>query len=79
MRNPKYVGLWAWGRATNVLNPITGRVRQEECPPEDALQFTRERPDLRIVDDDLFLKAQGLLDGMVLEQVGDLRQIADDA
>ncbi len=62
LRNPKYVGLWAWGRATNVLNPITGRVRQEECPPEDAAQFTRERPDLRIVDDALFSQAQGLLD-----------------
>jgi len=62
LRNPKYVGLWPWGRATNVLNPITGRVRQEECPPEDAAQFTRERPDLRLVDDVLFLKAQGLLD-----------------
>ncbi len=62
LRNPKYVGLWAWGRATNVLNPITGRVRQEECPPEDAAQFTREWPDLRIVDDVLFFQAQGLLD-----------------
>ena len=31
-------------------------------PPEDLVQYTRHRPDLRIVDDDIFLRAQGMLD-----------------
>jgi hypothetical protein len=45
---------------TNVRNPLTGQVHQEERPSEEIRE--RERPDLRIVDDDTFFKAQALLD-----------------
>jgi len=62
LRNQKYIGLWPWGLKTNVLNPVTGKISQEDCSPEEVLQYLRERPSLRIVSDDLFFKAQGLLD-----------------
>ncbi len=62
LRNRKYTGIWSWGEKTNVLNPLTGKVRQAKCSEDDVAQFTREFPDRRIIEDDLFFKAQGLLD-----------------
>lgn len=62
LRNRKYVGVWPWGVRTNVRNPLTGQVRQENRPPAEAARYERERPHLRLVDDDTFFKAQGLLD-----------------
>lgn len=63
LRNRKYVGLWPWGEKTNVRNPLTGQVCQKMV--EDAAQFTREYPDLRLVPDEQFLLAQGRLDHQI--------------
>ena len=38
------------------------RSAQEDRPPAEAAGYERERPHLRIVDDETFFKAQGLLD-----------------
>ncbi|MFO0825905.1 MAG: recombinase family protein [Gemmataceae bacterium] len=62
LRSPKYIGIWPWGAKTNVRNPLTGRVHQEDRPPEEAAKYQRERPHLRLVDDEMYFLAQGLLD-----------------
>jgi DNA invertase Pin-like site-specific DNA recombinase len=62
LRNTKYIGIWPWGRKTNVRNPLTGDIMQEERPIEEAAKMMRERPHLRIIDDATFCKAQALLD-----------------
>src|SRR5260221_106865 len=28
LRNEKYIGIWPWGRLTNVRNPLTGQIIQ---------------------------------------------------
>lgn len=61
LTNKKYIGTWAWGTKTNQRNPLTGQVYQVERPVEEAAKWVRERPDLRIVDDELFFQAQGIL------------------
>ena len=30
LRNRKYLGWWGWGKMTNVRNPLTGKIHQEE-------------------------------------------------
>lgn len=62
LRNSKYIGLWVWGRRTNRRNPLTGQVWQEDRPIEAVAKFTRDLPHLRIIEDELFCRAQGLLD-----------------
>jgi site-specific DNA recombinase len=60
--NRKYIGIWPWGLKTNVRNPLTGKIRQEDRPPEEAAKYERERPHLRLVEDDQYFKAQAMLD-----------------
>lgn len=62
LRNRKYIGIWPWGRLTNVRNPLTGQISQEERPPDEAAKYERERTHLRIVEDGTYFQAQGLLD-----------------
>ncbi|HUR55391.1 MAG TPA: recombinase family protein, partial [Gemmataceae bacterium] len=63
LENRKYIGIWPWGKRTNVRNPLTGKVRQEDRPPAEAAKYERERRHLRIVQDDAtFFRAQALLD-----------------
>ena len=62
LRNVKYIGIWSWGRKTNVRDPDTGRPRQEDRSAEEVAQLTRQRPTLRIVEDGIFFKAQAILD-----------------
>jgi DNA invertase Pin-like site-specific DNA recombinase len=62
LRRKKYIGIWPWGERTNVRNPLTGKIRQKKRPLAEAVKFVRERPDLRLVEDEVFFKAQGLLD-----------------
>jgi DNA invertase Pin-like site-specific DNA recombinase len=62
LRNRKYIGVWPWGRSTNVRNPLTGQVAQEARPEEEAERWVRERPELRLIDDATFFRAQALLD-----------------
>jgi site-specific DNA recombinase len=62
LRNEKYVGVWPWGKNTNCRDPLTGQVYQEGRPVEEVAKWTRLRPNLRIVDDDVFAAAQVILD-----------------
>jgi site-specific DNA recombinase len=55
LANPKYVGVWPWG-ATRRLRSSEGRVKQTPVPPEQ--QVVRQRPDLRIIDQQTWDKAQ---------------------
>jgi hypothetical protein len=62
LRNVKFIGLWPWGKRTNVRNPLTGQLWQEERPVAEAVRWERERPHLRIIDDATFFRVQALLD-----------------
>ncbi len=61
LSNRKYVGVWDWGERTNNRNPLTGQVKQEERPVAESMKWTRQRPDLRIIDDATFEAAQAIL------------------
>jgi site-specific DNA recombinase len=61
LTNPKYVGVWAWGRLKNERDPLTGKVRQIERSAEEYEPLIRLRPDLRIIDDEPFEAAQQIL------------------
>jgi len=58
LENSKVIGLWPYGKRKNKCNPLTGDVsvifRQEGDPD----YYISERPELRIIDDELFYKAQ---------------------
>lgn len=62
LRNEKYLGLWAWGKATNIRNPLTGQISQEGRPAEEVAKWVRHRPHLQLVDDATFAAAQAKLD-----------------
>ncbi len=62
LRSPKYIGLWPWGERENVRDPESGRITQRDRDEEECAPWQRERPDLRIVSDELFLEAQERLD-----------------
>lgn len=61
LESRKYVGIWPWGESQNVRDPFTGKVRQEPRSEEECEKWTRYRPDLRLIADDMFEKAQNLL------------------
>ena len=56
--NRKYIGMWPWGEMKNVRNPLTGIVRQEKRPAHETEKYLRHFPELRIIDDETFAKAQ---------------------
>lgn len=56
--NTKYLGLWTWG-ATTTVRDSQGRKRQRPAAPDKAVQV--ERPDLRIIDNATWQKAQARL------------------
>ena len=62
LRNPRYVGIWGWGKKTNVLNELTGQKRQEERPEKDFKDTLLVMEELRIIDDATFHAAQEMLD-----------------
>ena len=62
LRNRKYVEDWPWGELKNCRNPLTGKISQEERPAGETEKWLRHRPDLRIVDDETYYKAQQRLD-----------------
>jgi Mn-dependent DtxR family transcriptional regulator len=62
LRSEKYIGIWTWGRRKNERNPLTGKVTQEERDDEEFEQYTRDFPELRIIDDATFDAAQKRLD-----------------
>ena len=53
--NEKYAGIWTWGK-TRTLRRSDGKVRHDPVPPEDWT--VRSRPDLRIVEEDLWKRSQ---------------------
>jgi DNA invertase Pin-like site-specific DNA recombinase len=56
LHNEKYVGVWIWNKTRYVKDPDTGR-RRPVARPE--VEWTRqERPDLRIIDPDLWRATQ---------------------
>lgn len=54
LRNEKYVGRWPWRLSKRVRSWKTGKVRQVAVPENERSQFTRELPELQIVDTELF-------------------------
>ncbi len=50
--NAAYIGLWVWNRSHWVKDPISGRRRRQERPKSEWV--TSERPDLRIVSQELW-------------------------
>jgi len=55
LTNPKYVGLWRWGETTTIRD---SRGRTKQIPVAAGDVVTRERPLLRIVDQDVWDRAQ---------------------
>ena len=61
LESKKYVGIWPWGESQNVRDPFTGKVHQMPRSEEECEKWTRYFPALRIVTDEIFEKAQRLL------------------
>jgi site-specific DNA recombinase len=61
LSNRKYIGEWSWGRLKNERDPLTGVVRQAPRSPAEFEKWHRTLPELRIIDDSVFEKAQELL------------------
>lgn len=57
----KYIGVWPWGDKKNVRDPETGKITQEQRSVEESSQWTREFPELQIIDNDTFRRAQDRL------------------
>jgi DNA invertase Pin-like site-specific DNA recombinase len=55
LANQKYIGLWVWGKTTTIRNS-KGKTKQIPVPEEQWVR--RHRPDLRIVEQDVWDKAQ---------------------
>ena len=55
LSNPKYIGEWPWG-TTRTIRSSEGKTKQIPVPPEQ--QIIRQRPELRIVDQGTWEKAQ---------------------
>ena len=62
LRNEKYIGIWRWGQTTTNANPLTGQLVIENRSPEEAAKWVSVRPELRIVEDEQFFRAQARLD-----------------
>lgn len=54
LHNEKYIGIWKWG-ATTTIRDSAGRKKQVPTPPEE--QQVRDRPQLRIIDQETWEKA----------------------
>jgi hypothetical protein len=53
--NDKYIGCWSWGETKTIRNS-TGRKKQGKAEPEKHI--VRDRPHLRIIEQDVWEKAQ---------------------
>lgn len=58
LANEKYVGFWSWGETKTIRNS-EGKKKQVPVPRDE--QTFVERPDLRIIDDETWEKAQARL------------------
>ncbi|MDR2440932.1 MAG: recombinase family protein [Planctomycetaceae bacterium] len=63
LSNKKYLGIWTWGQKRSERNPVTGKICCFQNSPEEIRQYTRQFPELRLIDDCQFAKAQELLKG----------------
>ena len=61
LTNAKYVGIWTWGEKYAERNPINGKTRYIKRSREEVSKHTRLFPNLRLIDDELFSRAQELL------------------
>ena len=62
LANQYYIGHCAYGKKTNVRNPLTGKVRQKLRPVEESSKLITLREDLRIIDQETFDQAQEMLE-----------------
>ena len=67
LRSEKYVGRWPWGLLENRRDAQTGKKYQVERDPGDPLICEREFPELRLVTDEVFQKAQARLESFQRE------------
>ena len=56
LRNEKYAGVWVWNKTRFLKDPDSGRRRPVRRPPDEWMR--QERPELRIVDPDLWAAVQ---------------------
>ena len=56
LRNEKYAGRWVWNRTRFLKDPDSGRRRPVPRPADEWIR--QERPDLRIIDPDLWAAVQ---------------------
>lgn len=61
LSNRKYIGDWGWGANKNTLDPETGDRFQEARPAEEVEKYRRILPELRLIEDETFNKAQEYL------------------
>ncbi|MBL9089767.1 MAG: recombinase family protein [Planctomycetaceae bacterium] len=61
LANRKYIGDWRWGLMKNNRDPESGDLLREERPDDETDKFRRQLPDLRLIDDETFAKAQQIL------------------
>ncbi|NMJ42468.1 recombinase family protein [Roseomonas sp. JC162] len=68
LRNPIYAGRLRWNRSHQPRDPLTGRHVRRKRPPEEVVEA--EVPELRIVDDTLWERAQARLSQEVAPENG---------
>lgn len=59
LRNKKYAGLWTWNKTRFLKDPDTGRRRS--LPRQSEEWIRQERPELRIIEPDLWAAVQARL------------------
>jgi transposase-like protein len=62
LANQYYIGHCAYGKKTNIRNPISGKVHQKLRPVEESSKLITLREDLRIIDQETFDQAQEMLE-----------------
>jgi site-specific DNA recombinase len=56
LKNPRYIGKTTWGCTRQVRNPETGKLEKRYLP--EAQWERKERPELRIISDELWTRVQ---------------------
>lgn len=62
LSSPKYIGVWPWAEMQNTRDPLSGKIQQEPRSEEECEEWTRELPDLKIVEEEVYAEAQRLLE-----------------
>jgi DNA invertase Pin-like site-specific DNA recombinase len=62
LRRTKYIGIWEWGVSRNHRDPETGDIYKELRDEEEWQKWVRHLPELKIIDEEVFVEAQRLLD-----------------